>query len=210
MLLAVHNRGCNIRRGWLVAYLPDDQRHSMPLGTLRPATGRSWKLGFAGEVRDAGVQLRAETGRGPDAVAGAVPLPAPARKAAPGLTTAAVAALGLIGTLAGVWLTAGFASRRERRGQAFTWNEQVFEKYEPAYRSFLSTWAGSSNPAMLKQAFDRLSREAIVPVSLVAEVDRVHGLLVAQEASNAAQSEARKLYERFRKVLTDPLGFAEA
>jgi len=211
LFLVVRSTRCDIRHSRLVVYLPNGQRHEMRLGTVHSGTGRSWRLSFGDTIRDAAVQLRDETGRGPDVVVGSIPLPATSTGTTSESLTIVVAGLGLIGTIAGVWLTAWFASQREKRDQALAWNEQIFQKYEPAYRHFLGTWDGSANSALLKQAFDRLKREAIVPLPLTLEANRVHDVLAQTGgSSDAGKNQARKLYESFNHLLTDPLGFLAA
>jgi len=124
-----------------------------------------------------------------------------------GIVTAMVGVLGVFGTLLGVWLTDWLGQGRERRAQQLAWNKQLFEKYEPAYRKFLASWGGSEDPRLLKQAFDRLLSEAIVPGHLIDDVDATLRSIAPGGDPGVRSRAAHDLYVSFRALIVDPLGF---
>jgi hypothetical protein len=83
--------------------------------------------------------------------------------------TLIVAGLGLLSTLAAIGIGERFSRMRERRGQSLAWQTGLFERYEAAYRRFLSTWGGVANADMLRTTFAQLQSEALVPRDLVAK-----------------------------------------
>lgn len=68
-----------------------------------------------------------------------------------------------LGGVFGAWLINHFTQKRERARADFEWSKMVFDKYEAAYRGFLTGWQNLSSPQSLSTEFNTLSGAAYVP-----------------------------------------------
>jgi hypothetical protein len=69
----------------------------------------------------------------------------------------------LLGGVFGAWLVNYFTQKRERARADFEWSKMVFDKYEAAYRGFLTGWQNLSSAQSLTTDFNALSNTAYVP-----------------------------------------------
>lgn len=122
-------------------------------------------------------------------------------------STVVVAGLGLLGTLAAVWLAETFAVRRDRRQRRQEWNRMLLDRYEPAYRSFLATWGGAASADLLVQRFEVLRREAHVPASLRAMYESTLAELRGAGTEGARQAAAGNLQRAVDALLAEPEKF---
>ncbi|HYW73352.1 MAG TPA: hypothetical protein VE961_20185 [Pyrinomonadaceae bacterium] len=76
------------------------------------------------------------------------------------------ALIALVGTLVSAWLVHSYTTQREKTQKHYEWQVMSFEKYEDAYRTFLTRWAGSPLPMVLKAEYEALQSKVVVPASL--------------------------------------------
>jgi hypothetical protein len=107
-----------------------------------------------------------------------------------------VSALG--GVALGAWLNHRWSRQRDRERRESEWSQMVFEKYEGAFREFLSKWIGSTDGAALKNHFTRLRREMLMPAHLEEEfratLEILESLVSDEKKSNAAAKFWRQVY----------------
>jgi len=95
---------------------------------------------------------------------------------------------GIVGgllALAGVLITAIWASKRESARTRFEWGKVLFERYEQHYREFIRSAEGTQNASQVRQYRERLYASAHVPASLREKVD--HTLRVLEGTANTEQ-----------------------
>ena len=70
--------------------------------------------------------------------------------------------VGILGTIVGVVVVAGFARQRESRRFGFEWSKFVFERFELQYRRFVRRTGGTLEPQQMKSYFEQLEDTALV------------------------------------------------
>jgi hypothetical protein len=158
---------CNLRRVVVTAY-GDGGRRGLPhVAVLERGESESWRLAIPEGHGDMSIVASASEQLGRRHTLQVAVLRA---RVAGGDAngTLIVAVLGLLSTLVAIALGERFSRKRETRGQSVAWQTGLFDRYEAAYRRFLSTWGGVANADMLRATFAQLQSDALVPRDLVA------------------------------------------
>ncbi len=115
------------------------------------------------------------------------------------------ALISFAGVIIGAWLLHRFTRRRDRDREKSEWRRYIFDKYEEAYREFLSGWGGTPSAVVLSATFSELRRKAIVPQELVAQVNTCKTILENSDDENKKVA-CEGLYRSFVAWLTTPDG----
>lgn len=109
----------------------------------------------------------------------------------------------IIGILIGALLTHYLLRRRERIRSRFEWKKLIFEKYEKDYREFLAEWNGDQSYILLKEKFNRLRTNAIIPSSILKAYNKTYAILT-DDRSEEKESVCKKLMDQISDYIHNP------
>ncbi len=205
VLIAVSATNCSVDAARLSIRLSDGASETIKVISLPKGTGRIWRFHSNGGSYDTLIQGTVHSANRGSVAQLVLPAPRPTHSSE-WTSTVIVAALGLLGTLGATWAVERSTHRRERRSQALAWNAVLFDRYEPSYRTFLSTWSGSSDARLLRAAFADLRRQVVVPPSVEKAVRETVTVLEGQTSPTSKEHAAKSLYRRMAEALRDPAG----
>lgn len=114
------------------------------------------------------------------------------------------AIVGSLITLAGVFVTAFLAARRESARANFEWGKSLFERYEQYYLKFMSGMAGTLDGDQINEYFKQLSKPALVPNHLRTKVRETISVLrsdVSTDQKRIARDNLLNEFEQFMETV---------
>jgi hypothetical protein len=118
------------------------------------------------------------------------------------LTSVLPAVVSIISVIIGAYLVHCLTLRQERIKHRLEWRKAIFEKYEQAYRDFISGWGGESSVEVFTKQFEKLQSRALVPLGVVQEFRKACQVL---ESSGSTDEQKHQAVAKFRDLVDEYL-----
>jgi hypothetical protein len=116
--------------------------------------------------------------------------------------------LSIFGIITGAWLVHLFTKWRDRQRALFDWSKMLFERYEKAYRDFLTGWGGIPSATVLETQFKILQHDSLVPSRIINEYNKTFSVLSHSQNSEAIKLESCQIFqEAINRFLSQPWFF---